>query len=78
MRTKCSPSTVEAIDAVGTGKYPSPPARKLNLVTNGKPEGIVRDFILWILGDGQQFVNEAGYILLTTMLDLTAALEKAR
>jgi phosphate transport system substrate-binding protein len=66
-----------AVDAIATGKYPSPPARKLNLVTKGKPEGIVKDFILWILGDGQKFVSEAGYILLTDT-DLSAALEKVR
>jgi phosphate transport system substrate-binding protein len=28
----------EAVEMVAAGKYPSPPARPLNLVTNGKPE----------------------------------------
>jgi phosphate transport system substrate-binding protein len=55
----------EAMDAVATGKYPSPPARPLNLVTKGKPTGLVQTFILWILTDGQQFVGEAGYVQLT-------------
>ena len=55
----------EAIEMVATGKYPSPPARPLNLVTNGKPEGAVKAFIEWILTDGQQFVGEAGYVQLT-------------
>jgi phosphate transport system substrate-binding protein len=54
-----------AVDAIATGKYPSPPARDLNLVTNGKPSGVTQDFIVWILTDGQQFVGEAGYIELT-------------
>ena len=54
-----------AVDAIATGIYPSPPARDLNLVTNGKPSGVVQDFIKWILTDGQQYVGEAGYIQLT-------------
>lgn len=65
----------EAIEMVATGKYPSPPARVLNLVTNGKPGGIVRDFIEWVLTDGQEFVGEAGYIQLTNE-QLGASLEK--
>jgi phosphate transport system substrate-binding protein len=55
----------EAIEMVATNKYPSPPARALNLVTNGKPTNpIVMAFIQWILTDGQQFVGEAGYVKL--------------
>ncbi|MCJ7658813.1 MAG: hypothetical protein MUO67_06650, partial [Anaerolineales bacterium] len=65
----------EAIEMVATGKYPSPPSRALNLVTNGKPGGIVRDFIGWVLTDGQEFVGEAGYIQLTNE-QLGASLEK--
>ncbi|MCS6906644.1 MAG: substrate-binding domain-containing protein [Anaerolineales bacterium] len=54
----------KAIEAVATHRYPSPPARELYLVTLGKPSGVVLDFIQWILTDGQQFVEEAGYIQL--------------
>lgn len=54
-----------AVDAIASGKYPSPPARDLNVVTNGKPTGVTQDFIEWILTDGQQYVGEAGYIQLT-------------
>ena len=54
-----------AVEAIATGVYPSPPARDLNLVTNGKPSGAVQDFIKWILTDGQGYVGEAGYIQLT-------------
>lgn len=53
-----------AVEAVANGKYPSPPARPLNLVTNGKPTPLVQAFIEWILKDGQQFVGEAGYVQL--------------
>ncbi|PWH19032.1 MAG: phosphate ABC transporter substrate-binding protein [Anaerolineae bacterium] len=55
----------KAIQAVATNRYPSPPARELNLVTKGKPSGILLEFIRWILTDGQKFVGEAGYIQLT-------------
>ena len=54
----------EAMDAVATGKYPSPPARDLNLVTKGKPTGLTKAFIAWILTDGQKYVDEVGYIAL--------------
>ena len=67
----------EAVDAVATGKYPSPPARILNLVTKGKPTGLVQTFIEWILTDGQQFVGEAGYVQLTQD-QLDASLQKIR
>jgi phosphate transport system substrate-binding protein len=51
-----------AMDAVATGKYPSPPARAENLVTLGKPTGLVLAFLNWILTDGQQYDAEAGYV----------------
>ena len=53
-----------AVQAVATGKYPSPPARDLNLVTKGKPSGLVQAFIIWILTDGQKYIGEVGYIQL--------------
>jgi phosphate transport system substrate-binding protein len=61
--------------AIATGAYPSPPARDLNLLTKGKPTGITRDFILWILRDGQKYVDEAGYIELPRPR-LAAAIKK--
>jgi len=67
----------EAVEMVATGKYPSPPARVLNLVTKGKPEGVVKAFIEWSLTDGQQFVGEAGYVQLTQD-QLDTALQKLR
>ncbi|MCU0488291.1 MAG: substrate-binding domain-containing protein [Anaerolineales bacterium] len=53
-----------AVEAVASGKYPSPPARPLNLVTKGQPTPLVKAFIEWILTDGQQYVGEAGYVQL--------------
>jgi len=67
----------EAVEMVATGKYPSPPARALNLVTQGKPKGVVQAFIEWVLSDGQQFVGEAGYVTLTSE-QLQASMQKVR
>ncbi len=54
----------ELVDAIGNDRFPSPPARDLNIVTKGKPTGIVQDFIKWTLTDGQKYIPEAGYIVL--------------
>ncbi len=67
----------EAMEAVAAGRYPSPPARALNLVTAGKPSGLVAEFLEWVLVDGQRFVEEAGYVPLTKET-LEAALGKVR
>ena len=51
--------------AIKDGRYPSPPARELYFVSNGKPTNPVEiEFLRWILGDGQKFVTEAGYVTL--------------
>jgi phosphate transport system substrate-binding protein len=54
----------QAVRAVATGHYPSPPGRDLNLVSQGKPEGLVKAFLTWILTSGQAYVGEAGYVAL--------------
>jgi phosphate transport system substrate-binding protein len=55
----------EAVEAVATGLYPSPPARDLNLVTLGQPTGLVKAFLTWVLTSGQGYVGEAGYVPLS-------------
>jgi len=56
----------EIVDAIATGKYPSPPARDLYFVSYGMPtKNVVREFVRWVLTDGQQYVSESGYIKLT-------------
>jgi len=55
----------DAFGAVADGTYPSPPARFENLATKGKPSGLVLAFIEWILTDGQQYLEAAGYVPLT-------------
>jgi len=63
--TEVLANRAEAIEAVKTGEYPSPPSRMLNIVTKGKPDGITLDFIKWILSEGQGLLIENGYIPLT-------------
>ena len=55
----------KAISAVVSGKYPSPPARDLNLVTKGEFKGPAKEFVKWILSEGQKYVEEVGYIKLS-------------
>lgn len=55
----------DAFGAVANGTYPSPPARFENLATLGKPEGLSLAFINWILTDGQQYLESAGFVPLT-------------
>lgn len=56
----------DIVNAIASGKYPSPPARDLYFVTSGKPQKkVVIEFIKWILKDGQKYVNATGYIKLS-------------
>ena len=57
-------TSTQAVDEVASGKYPSPPARDLNVVTKGKPSGLTLAFIQWILTDGQKLVSQAGFVQL--------------
>lgn len=52
----------EAIQAVLSGNYPSPPARDLYLVAKDSFRGASKVFIIWILSDGQTYVEETGYL----------------
>jgi phosphate transport system substrate-binding protein len=53
------------IEAITTGKYPSPPARDLFFVLNKKAGSkVAREFIKWVLTVGQKFINKTGYIQL--------------
>jgi phosphate transport system substrate-binding protein len=56
----------DLIAAIASGKYPSPPARELYFVCKGNPGSnkVLKEFIRWVLTDGQKFVHEAGYIAL--------------
>lgn len=55
----------QIIAAIGSGKYPSPPARDLYFVSKGIPQNPAAiAFLQWVLTEGQKFVNDAGYIQL--------------
>ena len=56
----------DILAAIEQDRYPSPPARDLYFVCNGKPtRAAVVDFLKWVLTDGQRYVPESGYIKLT-------------
>jgi phosphate transport system substrate-binding protein len=65
----------DALQAVMSGIYPSPPARDLYLVTQTEFKGLTAEFVRWILTDGQQYLAEVGYISLTEE-QISGALEK--
>jgi len=52
----------EMVAAIADDRYPSPPARDLFIVTKDKFSGPSKDFVKWILTDGQKYVDESGYI----------------
>lgn len=68
----------EIVNAIATGKYPSPPARDLYFVTSGKPaKKELVEFLRWSLTEGQKYVLESGYINLSKE-KLAAGLEKVK
>lgn len=71
------PTKSAAVTAIAKGDYPSPPARFENLATKGKPTGLTLAFIQWILSDGQQFLEPAGFVPLTPE-QLTTSNEKLK
>jgi phosphate transport system substrate-binding protein len=50
------------VNAIRNHIYPWPPARNLYLVTKHNFTGAVKDFVYWILTDGQQYVQTSGYL----------------
>jgi len=68
----------EIVNAIATGKYPSPPARDLYFVTSGKPvKKELVEFIKWSLTEGQKYVLESGYINISKE-KLATGLEKIK
>jgi phosphate transport system substrate-binding protein len=66
-----------AVQAVSSGLYPSPPARDLYLLSKESFKGLAREFVRWILTDGQKYVDEMGYIKLTNK-QIDEALQKVK
>jgi phosphate transport system substrate-binding protein len=53
-------------EAIREGKYPSPPGRELYFVCKGKPKKtVIKEFLKWILTDGQKYIRKAGYVELS-------------
>jgi phosphate transport system substrate-binding protein len=53
-------------EAIRENKYPSPPGRELYFVSYGKPKKtVVKEFLKWILTDGQRYVRKTGYVELS-------------
>jgi len=73
--TELTDTKAQAVQAVAMNEYPSPPARDLNLVTNGAPSALVQAFLIWVLTDGQVYLDEAGYVALPVP-QLAVELEK--
>lgn len=49
--------------AIKKGIYPSPPARELYFVSKGEPSSVlVREFLRYILTEGQKYIQESGYV----------------
>jgi phosphate transport system substrate-binding protein len=65
----------EAIHAVVSGIYPSPPARDLYLVSKEAFKGPAKEFVRWILSDGQKYVEEVGYLKISKV-QIKSALSK--
>jgi phosphate transport system substrate-binding protein len=56
----------QIVQAIAENAYPSPPARDLHLVSQGRPKRkVVIEFIRWVLSSGQKYIPESGYINLT-------------
>lgn len=56
----------ELMKAISEGKYPSPPARDLYLVSKNKPQKkVVVEFLKWVLSDGQRYCGETNFISLS-------------
>jgi ABC-type phosphate transport system substrate-binding protein len=61
---------------VRLGEYPI--SRYLYFYTAAPPEGLIKDFVDWVLGaEGQAIVREVGYVTLYEEEDLTAAPDPA-
>ncbi|MDQ5984364.1 MAG: Protein SphX [Syntrophus sp. SKADARSKE-3] len=65
----------EAIHAVVSGVYPSPPARDLYLVSKESFKGSAKEFVRWILTSGQKYVEDVGYLRISPV-QLKSALNK--
>jgi phosphate transport system substrate-binding protein len=57
-------TTDDIVDAIASGRYPSPPSRELYFVLKGKPGNnlVLEEFMKWVLTVGQKYVRDSGYV----------------
>lgn len=54
------PYVLPSVDSVNDGTYPI--SRPLFMYTAGEPQGVVADYLQWILGEGQSLVVSLGFV----------------
>ncbi len=59
-RTADGPFVLPAVETVDDGSYPV--SRPLYIYTAGEPTGAVKDYLDWILGEGQALVSQLGFV----------------
>ena len=75
-KAKDQPGIEPSVATASDGSYPI--ARPLHLYTLGKPAGVLKEYIDWILSDaGQQIVLDLGYVPLKSGSPETAAADDA-
>ena len=61
------PYVLPSVDTVNDGSYPV--SRPLYMYTAGEPTGGLKEYLDWILGDGQVLVSKLGFVPLTKSAD---------
>ena len=55
-----APYVLPSVETANDGSYPI--ARPLYMYTAGEPAGQVKEYMEWVLGDGQSLVSELGFV----------------
>ena len=58
--TEAGPYVLPSVDTVNDGSYPV--SRPLFMYTAGEPTGAVKDYLDWVLTDGQALVPVLGFV----------------
>ncbi len=66
-RDAAGPYVLPSIETVNDGSYPI--SRPLYMYTAGEPTGAVKEYLEWILTDGQALVPELGFVPLQQPMD---------
>ena len=59
-RTAAGPYVIPSIQSVRDKSYPI--SRPLFMYTAGEPTGPVRDYLQWVMGEGQSLVKDVGFV----------------